>query len=271
MRPNGGAGLGRMADGGAAPPDDDLPMRRITGTMAAVAVTVLAVATAGCGIELDAKEVHGSRAFAHSGGQLTIRSSTGGLRILPGDPGGVRVDRWVRGKAAGDGNASWSLKDGVLRLGADCTTVFGDCGARYHVRVPPGVRIVVQAAEEGVILDDLAQDVDVSTHGPITAHRTSGRLRLLGADGVVAGEGLKSASVRVRTSSGAVRLTFAAPPTEVDVMSRDGYVRTTVPRGAYAVTAQSRYGDERSQVKDVRSDRTIVAKSTSGDIRILTR
>ncbi|NUW41035.1 hypothetical protein [Nonomuraea rhodomycinica] len=247
-------------------------MRRILGAMAAAsAVAVLATVTSGCGVELDAKEVHDSHAFTHAGGQLTVRSSTGGLRILPGEPGAVRVERWVRGKAAGEGNASWSLKDGVLRLGADCTMVFGDCGARYHVRVPPGVRLVVEGSEEGVILQDLAQDADVSSHGPIKAYGASGRLRLNGDHGLVEGERLKSASVRVRTRAGAVRLAFAMPPSQVDVVSDHGYVRTTVPKGAYRVTAQSRYGDERSEVEDVRSERTIVAKSTSGNIDVLAR
>ncbi|GAA2286105.1 hypothetical protein GCM10010149_35130 [Nonomuraea roseoviolacea subsp. roseoviolacea] len=247
-------------------------MRRILGAMAAVsAVAVLATVTSGCGVELDAKEVHESRAFGHAGGQLTVRSSMGGLRILPGEPGAVRVDRWVRGKAAGEGNASWSLKDGVLRLGADCTNVFGDCGARYHVRVPPGVRLVVEGSEEGVILQGLPQDAEVSSQGPIKAYDTSGRLRLNGGDGLVAGERLKSASVRVRTGAGAVRLSFAMPPSQVDVVSSDGYVRTTVPKGAYRVTAESRHGDERSEVKDVPSDRTIVAKSASGNVDVLAR
>ncbi|MEV0196880.1 DUF4097 family beta strand repeat-containing protein [Nonomuraea sp. NPDC050691] len=247
-------------------------MRRILEAMAAAsAVALLATVTSGCGVELDAKEVHGSRTFVHAGGQLTVRSAMGGLRILPGEPGTVRVDRWVRGKAADEGNASWSLKDGTLRLGADCTVVFGDCGARYHVRVPPGVRLVVEGAEEGVILDDLTQDADVSSHGPIKAYGTSGRLRLNSDDGLVAGERLKSASVRVRTREGTVRLSFAMSPSQVDVMSHDGYVRTTVPKGAYTVTAESRYGDERSEVEDTRGDRTIVAKSTTGNVDVLAR
>ncbi|MFF0305819.1 DUF4097 family beta strand repeat-containing protein [Streptosporangium sp. NPDC004379] len=240
-------------------------MRRIM----AVAVAVLAAASVGgCGVKLDAKEVHSAQGFAFSGDVLTIESSLGGLRVLPGTAGSVQVERWVRGKAAEEGNASWSLRDGTLRLSGNCVNVFGDCGARYHVKVPPGVRLVVDGGDDGVILNRLAQDVDVSTSGPIRVYETEGRLRLRGNDEVITGERLRSADVRARTTAGNITLSFAAPPSKVDVSSVDGRVTATVPDGAYGVTAKSTHGSERSQIKDTRSDRTIIARSTSGDVRV---
>src|SRR5690606_14919041 len=116
----------------------------------AVAVMIAGVAgLTGCGATFDDTEWHDARAFPHSGETLTIRSSVGGLRILPGKAGEVRVDRWLEGKAAREGNSSWSLRDGTLRLSADCTMVLGTCGARYHVRVPPGAKLVVEGADDG--------------------------------------------------------------------------------------------------------------------------
>ncbi|MGV9326467.1 DUF4097 family beta strand repeat-containing protein [Streptosporangium sandarakinum] len=240
-------------------------MRRIM----AVAVAALAVAgLGGCGVELDAKELHSARGFAFSGDALTIKSSLGGLRILPGAAGSVQVERWVRGKAATEGNASWSLKGDTLRLGGNCVGVFGDCGARYHVKVPPGVRLVVDGGNDGVILNRLAQDVDVSTSGPIRVYETEGRLRLRGNDEVITGDRLRSANVRARTTAGNITLSFAAPPSKVDVLSIDGRVTATVPDGAYGVTAKSTHGSGRSQLKDTKSDKTIIAKSTSGNVLI---
>jgi len=220
----------------------------------------------GCGIELDARETHSARAFPYAGQTLTIKSSVGGLRILPGSGDEVRVDRWLRGKAAD--SATWSLEGDALRLGADCTMIFGDCGARYHVRVPPGVRLVVDGSDDGIILDKITQDAEVSSSGPIRAYGTSGRLRLRGHDSLIAGTGLRSADVRARTGSGSITLSFAVPPDNLDALSGDGRVTATVPRSAYAVTVHSRHGKERSQIKSSQSPRTIVARSTTGDVRV---
>jgi hypothetical protein len=252
-------------------------MRRITATptapLTALALAGLTglIALTGCSVDLDPKEVHTAQSFPYSGPQLTIKSSLGGLRIMPGTGATVQVERWLRGKAANEGNASWSLRDGTLRLSANCTVVFGDCGARYHVKVPPGTRLVVEGDDDGIILQNLPQDVDVSNGGPIQAYDTSGKLRLLSDDATITGERLKSPSVRVRSSTGAIDLSFAAPPSNLDLLSKDGRVTATVPNGAYRVMAQSQDGHERSEIKSTESDRTIIAKSGTGDVRIIAK
>jgi hypothetical protein len=220
------------------------------------------------GCSLDAEQTHSARAFPHTGGTLTITSTVGGLRILPGTGGEVRVDRWLRGKAAGDGNSSWTLQDGKLRLGADCQMVFGDCGGRYHVRVPPGVRLVIDAGDDGVILDKIAHDTDVSARGPIRLYETTGKLRLSGDDSMIAGNRLRSADVKALTRGGSINLSFAVPPARLDARSDEGRVTVDVPKGEYAITAKSKEGRERSDLKDTKSTRTIVARSTSGDVRV---
>ncbi|MEV4220031.1 hypothetical protein [Nonomuraea sp. NPDC049725] len=240
-------------------------MKRIT----AAAALVLTGLT-GCGVSLDADEVHSARAFPHSGTTLTLESPIGGLRVLPAAGPGIQVDRWLRGKAADDGNNSWRLADGTLRLDVDCTVVFGDCGARYHVRVPPGVRLVVRGGDDGVILRDLPQDVDVSTSGPIRVYDASGRLKLRGDHEVIAGTRLRSADVEARTTTGTINLTFAERPAGLDVRSQHGRVTATVPRGDYAVTAGSTHGRVRSELKDADGSRhTIVARSSTGDVRLI--
>ncbi|MEU4228779.1 hypothetical protein AB0F17_31175 [Nonomuraea sp. NPDC026600] len=252
-------------------------MRRITATTTAP-LTALALAgltgligLTGCAVELDAKEVRTAQSFPYTGPQLTIKTSMGGLRIMPGTGTTVQVERWLRGKAAQEGNASWSLRDGTLRLSANCTVVFGDCGARYHIKVPPGIRLAVAGEDDGIILQNLTQDVDVSNGGSIKAYDTSGKLRLLSDDATITGERLTSPTVRVRSNTGAINLSFAAPPSSLDLLSKDGGVTATVPAGAYQVTARSRDGAERSEIKSTKSDRTIVAKSNTGDVRIIAR
>ncbi|MGN9836822.1 DUF4097 family beta strand repeat-containing protein [Nonomuraea sp. H19] len=236
--------------------------------MAALAACAVALAASGCGVDLDAEEVRSAQSFPFTGTDLKIRSSVGGVRVLPGAGSTVEVERWVRGKAADDGNATWSLRDGTLRLGANCTMVVGDCGARYHVKVPPGVRLSIDA-QDGVILKGLTQDVDVSSRDRIQVSGTTGKLRLL-SEGPITGDGLRSANVRCRTSDGAIDLSFASPPIGLDLQSRDGKVTATVPKGSYAVTARSTDGSQRSEIKnDPKATSTIVARSTSGDVRIL--
>ncbi|MEU6713166.1 DUF4097 family beta strand repeat-containing protein [Nonomuraea sp. NPDC046802] len=239
-------------------------MRRIVALAACAAL----MATTGCNVQLDAEEVNSAQSFPFTGNTLQIRSSLGGVRVLPGVGGKVEVERWVRGKAAD--NPTWSLRDGTLRLGSDCSMVFGDCGARYHIKVPPGVRLSIDASD-GVILKDLTQDVDVSSRDRIQVSGTTGRLRLR-SEGSITGDGLKSSRVRCRTVDGAIDLTFTSPPTDLDAQSQDGRVTATVPQGSYAVTVKSKDGSERSEVKnDAKSPNTIVARSGTGNVRILKR
>ncbi|RVX47410.1 hypothetical protein EDD27_10343 [Nonomuraea polychroma] len=244
-------------------------MRRIASLAACAAA--LAWATSGCGgLDLDAKEVHAARSFPMSGTSLRIVSSLGGVRVLAGTGSTVEVERWTRGKAADDGNATWSLRDGTLRLSADCNMVFGDCGARYHITVPPGLRLTIDAAD-GVILKDLQQDVDVVGQDRIQVSGTSGKLRLR-SEGPITGDGLRSANVRCRTLDGEIDLSFAGAPTNLDLESSDGRVTATVPQGSYAVTAKSTDGSERSEIaNDPQATSKIVARSTSGNVRILAR
>lgn len=237
-------------------------MRRIV-----VLAAVGALALTGC--SLDAKEEHSARAFPFSGGTLTIKAPLGGLRLEQGTAGTVQVDRWLRGKAATD--PSWSLRDGVVRLSATCRIVFGDCGGRYQLKVPPGVPVVVEGNDDGVIVNGLAQDVTVSAPGRIRVYGTAGALRLNGGDDSVSGERLTSGNVRVRTSGGGIDLAFTSAPARVDLMSGDGRVVASVPTGSYGVTVHSGDGRARSDIKDAGSgaDRTIVARSGSGDVRVL--
>ncbi|MFI6293080.1 hypothetical protein ACIBEJ_15935 [Nonomuraea sp. NPDC050790] len=235
-------------------------MRRIAVMAAGI------VLLAGCGVELDAPEQHSAQTFTHTGGPLTIRSSLGGLRIEQGAPGVVKVDRWLKGKAAESGNSSWSLNGGTLRLSANCNMVLGDCGGRYRISVPPGVKLIVQGSD-GVIATGLTQDVDVSAMDTIRVSDMSGALRLR-TEGTVTGERLRSGRVRVRTDSGAINLRFAVRPANVDVLSREGGVVTSVPKGVYKVSAKSQEGSVTSQVKNGDSQDTITARSGSGNIRI---
>ncbi|MFC7104743.1 hypothetical protein ACFQQB_32405 [Nonomuraea rubra] len=182
---------GRMADGESAGRSMAGAGRSATiGAMRQMAVfaacaALLAAVSTGCGVDLAAEEVHAAQSFPFTGTDLKINASLGGVRVLQGTGGAVQVERWVRGKAA-DAPA-WSLRDGTLRLSADCNLVFGDCGARYHVRVPPGVRLSIDVVD-GLILNGLTQDVAARSRERIEVTGASGRLRLR-SDGSITAEG----------------------------------------------------------------------------------
>ncbi|MEU1384366.1 MULTISPECIES: DUF4097 family beta strand repeat-containing protein [unclassified Nonomuraea] len=232
-------------------------------------VIVAILAVTGCSVRFDSDEVPAVRTFPFTGAELKITSSLGGVRVLPATSPAVEVRRWTRGKAST--SPSWSLRDGVLRLSADCTLIVGDCGARYHVRVPAGVRLTVDSPD-GVILNGLTQDVDVSSGDRIEVKDTSGKLRLLTDSGTIQGVGLRSPSVRGRTLDGSISLAFAAPPADLDLKSREGGVTVRVPKDSYQVKVESADGSEHSDIKSTKSSsRTILARSTYGNVRVLTR
>lgn len=236
----------------------------------AVAAAVLLSLTA-CGIELEATPQHSNQTFPFTGGALTIKVPLGGLRVTQGTGPQVVVDRWLRGKAAKDGNSAWTLRDGTLALTARCTLNFGDCGARYTVAVPSGVPVLVEGGDDGVIVSGLAQNVTlVTTGGSIKVDGLSGVLRLRSDDGSITAVRTRSADVRARTNSGAIRLGFDAAPPKVDAASDDGRVVATVPAGEYSVKVESKDGRARSTVKDAGPGATkkIIARSFTGNVTV---
>ncbi|MFI6320480.1 DUF4097 family beta strand repeat-containing protein [Nonomuraea sp. NPDC050556] len=239
-------------------------MKRILTAAAALLVLT------GCGFELDATPVRSTQTFPLTSTRLTITSGLGALRISQGSANQVVVTRWLRGKAANDN--SWALKDGTLALTARCQLVFGDCGAEYAINVPPGVELVVEAGDDPVSVSSLSQRVAVTTTGgTIKVNGGSGQLRLLSKDGAIHAEGITSSEVRARTSDGEILLAFATPPTNVDALSREGRVITTVPDAPYKVTVSSKYGKATSDVKQTGDGRTIIAKSIDGNVRVSNR
>ncbi|WP_327087425.1 hypothetical protein OIE66_34625 [Nonomuraea sp. NBC_01738] len=224
----------------------------------------LALLLTGCG--LNTPDHHETRAFPYQATTLRIASTLGGLRVEPGAPGAITVDRWTRGKAAEAGKATWKLTGETLSLSADCTMIFGDCGSRYKITVPPGVKLVIDASD-GIILTGLTQDLDVTARAAIQLRDVSGALRLR-SKGMISGERLRSPQVRARTGVGAVDLTFLVRPAAVDLATVGGPITAKVPDGAYRVSATSTEGRVDSKLKSTQSANTIKARTRDGNILI---
>ena len=76
------------------------------------------------------------RAFPFTGERLVIDNHGADLRLVAGGEEAVEVERSLAGKATVDGNASWSLEGGTLRLRVKCSGFVPDCGGRHGCATP---------------------------------------------------------------------------------------------------------------------------------------
>ncbi|MDF5755846.1 DUF4097 family beta strand repeat-containing protein [Spongiactinospora sp. TRM90649] len=247
-------------------------MRRILVLAGALAA---ATTLASCGVDVtfDSKERHDVRDFPLPAGALTIKSGVK-VHVVAGNGPTLKVERWVRGKAANDGNATWSMRGDTLTLTANCQMIIGDCGGRYLVRVPGTRKLTVNVPDDNVRLTGMPGDVEVTTRtGDVRVENALGAVRLNTGDGRLTVTGARSGVVRARSGSGDIDLSFATAPAEVRAMSTDGRVTATLPEveGSYRVTASSREGSKRSTVRHApKSERIVVVRSVSEDVRLRT-
>ncbi|MGW4497083.1 hypothetical protein ACWENR_00465 [Micromonospora sp. NPDC004336] len=215
------------------------PVPALTATATATAIAVAtAVAVSGCADVRAINEARDDRRdFDLPGRQLVVDSNGAELRLVGGTGDGVRVERSLTGKATLQGNASWSMDGGTLRLRVECSGLVPDCGGRHIVHVPPDVtvRVTNDAAVRAVGLSaDLTAKV---TDGWLRVENPVGTLRL-DAEYAVDVTGARSPDVTVTSSSRDVELTFAAPPGRVEARA-GGSAKVTLPDGAetYRVAA----------------------------------
>jgi len=195
---------------------------------------VLLVTTA-CGTGKGVKPREDRRDFTLPGSRLTIDARDGDLQVATGTDERVHAERWLTGKAAEKGNASWSMDDDTLRLRTECSGFVLECDFSYRVRVPSGTAITVHDQ-----------------------------------DGDVTGTGL-TGDTTVETGTGNVALRFATAPARVTARSDAGNIAVTVPRRhpAYRLNLHSGAGGVRSQIADHdRAERSVLARTSTGEVRL---
>jgi hypothetical protein len=196
------------------------------------------LAAAGCADVRAIDETRDDRSdFGVPGARLMIHNDGGSLRLVATSGDAVVVERSLTGKATLDGNASWQMAGGTLRLGVTCSGFVPDCGGRHVVHVPAGVAVEVtsDAPVRAVGLDAAfsatVRDAWLRVDDP------AGKLRLE-ADFAVQVTGARSADVAARSTERGVSVAFAAPPTRVQARAAES-VAVTLPAGpqTYRVTA----------------------------------
>ncbi|MFF2651986.1 DUF4097 family beta strand repeat-containing protein [Streptomyces sp. NPDC058045] len=196
-------------------------------------LVAVAALVCGCGVEASEDKDPDQRSFALSGRTLTVDSDDSRLELVPSTSDRVRVTQWFKGRVVvgGSPEASWSVRGNTLRLRVKCRGFMADCATRHRVEVPSGVAVTVRDGDGPVSARGFRSALDVeSGDGAIKVEDSSGPLTLRTSDGSVRASGIRSASVRVSTGDGSVRLSLVSVPDRVEARTGDGSARVALPR-----------------------------------------
>ncbi|MDK0519270.1 DUF4097 family beta strand repeat-containing protein [Streptomyces sp. ML-6] len=234
----------------------------------------MALVLTGCGSTdvADAPAEH--KSFALSGKTLTIRADDSSVELVPADVRKVevtrRVDGWVM---LGNGpEARWGMEDDTLTLAVKCDALISDCASEHRVKVPRGVRVVVEGDNGGITASGFDTPLSLtSDNGRVTVRDSSGPLELKSDNGSIVAERVSAPSVSAQSDNGRVRLEFASVPDRVDTVSDNGGIDVVLPGGAtkYAVDASADNGRVSVDVPRDGSSRHVVrARSSNGKIDV---
>jgi hypothetical protein len=164
------------------------------------------------------------------------------------------------------------VEDRVLVIRSSCPFLSSWCGVDQRITVPADLPVQASSDNGRITLQDLTGPVTASCdNGALELTRLSGDLQVDSNNGRVDGSGLESQLVNARSSNGFVRLMFSEAPKTVTASSSNGYVDIVVPDTpiAYRVVAESSNGSTDVDVRtDPSSDRTIVANSSNGQVKV---
>jgi hypothetical protein len=211
--------------------------------------------------------------YQADGTDISLDIDMGDVIIRPGRPGVVTVTR----------QTSWSFQrpriderwDGrTLRITGSCPArpwAVLPCGATYTIEVPAEATVRARVSAGDITVDDVRGGLDLTASlGDIQVTGAGGELRLHSSHGDVIASAITADTVEASTVTGDVRLTLSAPPRTVSAQTTAGDVHVVVPRGeTYRVEADAGVGDMAITVdQDVTSDRSIVARTSAGDIDV---
>ncbi len=161
----------------------------------------------------------------------------------------------------------------TLRLTAKCPDFAGfNCGSRYVLSVPADIDISGSSSGGSITITGVTGALTLhSSGGDITIGDPIGPLQLSTSGGGISVTGGRSAEVVASSTSSGVSLEFLQSPTTVDAETSSGAVTVVLPAdgSAFAIDASADSGEPEVGVStDPRSERTIRAHSSSGDVTI---
>ncbi|MFD8821173.1 DUF4097 family beta strand repeat-containing protein [Streptomyces sp. NPDC059605] len=235
---------------------------------------LMALVLTGCGgTDVgDAPAEH--KSFALRGKTLTIRSDHSSLELVPADVQKVEVTRRVDGWVMfGSGpEPRWGMEDDTLTLGVKCDALVSDCDSEHRVKVPRGVRVVVEGDDGRITASGFDTPLSLTAdNGRVTVRDSSGPLELKSDNGRITAERISAASVSAQSDNGRIQLEFASVPDRVDTVSDNGGIAVVLPGGGtkYAVDASADNGRISVDVPRGENSRHVVkARSGNGEIDV---
>ncbi len=171
-----------------------------------------------------------------------------------GQAASVGVERTERFAFGHDADTRESVASGVFRVRSRCpTSLLGACSVSYRLAVPDNVPLDVRTGSGNVTLRGYRGSARLQTG--------AGRIDVSGYCGNV---------LDARTGDGDIVLDADCAPPKASLRTRDGAIRATVPRGRYAIDAESTTGSEAVHGLAPTPDApySLQALSGSGDISI---
>mgnify|MGYP000568752235 CR=1 FL=1 len=214
---------------------------------------------------------HDELVFEEKVHDVRIDSGSGEVEVVRAEVAMVEVERTLR--YTGDPPKLTARVDGgVLHLEVTCRPLQQRCSVDHVVRLPSDAHVSVDVGSGGVLVRDLAGDVEVDTgSGDVSVVDVTGAVFVSTGSGNVNGRGLWADEVVVDTGSGDVRLELLAVPDRVSVDTGSGNVLVELPSGPYSVHTDTGSGDVR--VDGITSDRSapshIDVDTGSGDVDLV--
>jgi hypothetical protein len=203
-----------------------------------------------------------TRLEAHVRGSVTVRV---------GEEGEVRMSRRsTYGFLEPRVETTLDPATGTAVVRVTCRGLTVECENQVTLVVPPSTDL--DLFSDHTTVEDVEGSVRVSQNGgSVELRRVTGNVDVRVGGGAVDGEDLRGAEVRASAGAGSVVLSFAAPPTLVDVEAGAGHVGIQLPRDetAYRVDADAGAGEQRVAVStDPESPHLIRARAGAGDVDI---
>ncbi|WP_259453766.1 DUF4097 family beta strand repeat-containing protein [Streptomyces ginkgonis] len=251
-------------------------MRRtfVRSAVLTVPAAVLAAGLSGCSTQThDGAAEHAT--FGVTGDTLTVESGGADVTLVP-DPGldgEIAVTRWfTAGKVFGSTDIGWEMAGDTLTLRVVCSGFITSCDAPHEIVVPADLAVTVRGTNGHIDAAGFTAPLDLSSHnGNITVEDSgTGELRLSSHNGKITATGLDTPRVSADTHNGGVTLGLATVPERVEVTSRNGGVRLTVPAdGAYRVDTDTGNGSVDVDVpQDAAAEALISVSTRNGGISV---
>ncbi len=243
---------------------------KISGCLLAI-IIVLALVETLVTATADQKIPNHERIFASNVTALNVNTANGSITIVRSPSRATYVtSSGSRGLVTP--TDSEKVNHGTLTIQSVCPSNYFDnnCARNYVVHVPANAIVHARTDQGGIVVSGLNSAETLNTdHGDIVVSGRPLSLWATTGQGSINAKELRSASVYVNSLQGDINLNFASPPTTATVLSEQGTIEITVPKGPdlYHVVANTDQGSRVVDVpQDTESHRLIKASTVQGDV-----